>query len=239
MREGIRSTAVLGCATLLAVALLAWVAGGIGGAAAGPLGPTGTVLCKVEPEASEGTLFCPPGEGFSGIVRGAPPSSTTFESTAGPEGTISCSYAFLTMSFAEDGTAVEGPYSQFTIGGCTSTLAGEPEVKTGSYNAPYEASRFVYLSALAPQAAMVIAKVGGEAPVIRLASYGEGPDCMYRATLLGGQVVNGPPPRLIQTADWELFEENAAGCPLALHQETTMRLAQNLEAEEDLYVAAE
>jgi ABC-type phosphate transport system substrate-binding protein len=199
----------------------------------------GTVLCRIAPEEKEGTLTCPEGKGYSGEVSGVlkPETLATFESTAGPEGTISCNEAAFAGQFAEDGTSgAEGGVTALKfVGPCTSTLAGEPKVTLQMDNAPYDASRFVYLTAIAPQGSFVLAKSKGVQP--RLLLFGEEIKCFYQPTFLGGQVVNGSPTTLMIGATWKILE-GLEVCPVSLRQASELDLRQK-GGEASVYVAGE
>ncbi len=203
---------------------------------------TGTVLCKASPKSEAGVLICPPGERFAGEVTGTlmPETTATFESTAGPEGTIKCTNAELVGNFEEDGTSSpEGGITKLGFGTegspCGSSLPGEPELVLYLNNVPYGASRFVYLSTLAPQAAFVLAKEKGEA--VELATAGA-MHCFYRPNFLGGQVVNGSPTSLVTSGTWALFEWEGEECPEELRQSATLTVNRG-GSEASVYVAGE
>jgi len=203
-------------------------------------GGSGTVLCKASPEPKEGTLVCPSGEGYSGIVLGSlePETVATFKSTVGPEGTISCASAAYSGKFGEDGTSpAGGGITSLEFGNesspCSSTLEGEPEPVLDLPLAPYDASKFVYLGELAPQGAFVLSKLGGLPVVLSVSG---GLSCYYTPTFLSGQVVNGSPTRMIMSGSWELAEGNET-CPGGLQQSSNLTVTQPEEG--SLYVAGE
>ncbi len=199
------------------------------------------VLCRSAPENVEGTLICPKGEGYAGEVRGTlkPKTVATFESTAGPEGTVSCSEATLIGAFEEDGTSSpEGGVTQLEFASgeifCPSTLKFAEGVGVQVFKLPLDASKFVYLSALAPHASLVLAGSKGVQP--RLFLFGESTKCMYEPTFLSGQVINGLPTELRLAASWSL-EEGNEGCPEALKQTAEFNLDRG-KAETDLFVSS-
>lgn len=203
---------------------------------------TGTVLCKASPESEAGMLVCPSGERYTGEVTGVltPESTATFESTAGVEGTIKCTNAELAGEFEEDGTSSpERGITKFHFGTelspCSSTLPGEPKPVLSLYDLPYGASKFVYLSALAPEGAFVLAKEKGG--VVGMAISG-GMSCHYQPTFLGGQIVNGVPTRMIMEGNWKLAEGLEEECPGVLRQSSDMTVSRG-GSESSVYVAGE
>jgi len=199
------------------------------------------VLCSAEPEKAGGTLVCPEGKGYSGQIRGLmkPETVATFESTGGPKGTISCTAVTFIGFFKEDGTSVEKGVSHFEFGNaegnCSSTLEFSKEAAVGIGNPPLDASKFVFLSAIAPQGALVLAKKEGEEPELHI-GLGAEVKCHYSPTFLSGQVVNGPPTELIVGAAWTLAIGSEA-CPKSLKQATELHLDRG-EKGADLFVSA-
>jgi ABC-type phosphate transport system substrate-binding protein len=201
---------------------------------------TGTVLCKTQPEASGGVLNCPSGQGYTGIKvsgRLVPESVATFESTAGVEGTATCSYAEVEGGFNEDGSSSGGGLVNLIFEACPSTFPGKPEVGVGLLG-NNDASKFVYLSTLAPQGAFVVA---GKSGPVQLGFFFPSKPCYYQPTFLSGQVVNGSPTQLILQGTWKLIEGAEEICPLTLQQSTSrLTLVQGGSGEgAPLYVAAE
>jgi ABC-type phosphate transport system substrate-binding protein len=200
------------------------------------------VLCKSAPSKSEGVLTCPKGQGYSGEVTGILQSETQakFVSTSGPSGTITCNEASLVGKFMADGnSAPEGGISVLKFrtgeGSCGTTLAKEVEANMSFYNPPYDTSKFLYLTSIAPQAAFVLAKSKGIEPQLWL--FTEAFKCFYRPTFLSGQVSNGSPTELLLTGIWEL-ETKEESCPTSLSQTATLNLRQG-KSESPLYVASE
>lgn len=191
-------------------------------------GGGGTVLCKAKPEAIEGVLTCPQGEGFTeGKVTGelAPGTVARFYSAAGPEVTINCPEGWYTGLFDEDGTsAAGGGLFELAFGqreGCTSTFAGEPEAVVSLENPPFDSSRFEYTGAEAPQGSFTLAKSEG-VPLLRVQS---GPTCVYAPGFLANHIVNGSPTVMTMEAKWNLVEEFPEGaCPTVLVPEVEMTL---------------
>jgi ABC-type phosphate transport system substrate-binding protein len=175
---------------------------------------SGVVLCKATPENVKGVLHCPKGQAHSGAVFGSASSPTQFVSTAGPEGTISCEEAHFDGFFNENGRSIEPGLKELSFTSCASTLPGEPGGSLEFDGGPFDDSRFVYLSSLAPEGAFVIAKSEGGQPLLRFSSEFT---CMYQPSFLGGQVVNGKLTTLLLGASWEL-SEGPEECPSALHQ---------------------
>jgi len=200
------------------------------------------VLCMSSPEKVESTLVCPGGEGYAGQVRGLlnGKSVASFESTAGPKGTVFCEEASFIGKFEETGISWPGEgVTSFTFGSeenpCTSTLEGEPKLLPQFSNGPYDASKFVYLASIAPHASFVFAKSKGAQPELSLS--GGSIKCLYIPDFLGGQVVNGFTTTLAVDATWKL-SEGTEGCPVHLEQETVLELDRG-KAETSLYVAGE
>lgn len=191
-------------------------------------GPTGTVLCKAEPELVEGVLTCPKGEGFSGKVTGTlmPETVATFTSTGGPELTVTCPQGEYFGEFDEDGTSSGNGISSLEFGfkeGCTTTFPEEPEAVVSLENPPFGASRFEYTNPLAPQGIFTIAKSEGP-PILRIQS---GPVCIYLAVHNIANVTNGSPTELTMGGKWQLAEESPEGaCPTSLFHSAQMSLTQ-------------
>jgi ABC-type phosphate transport system substrate-binding protein len=210
-----------------------------------PVTSTGTVLCNVEPEAVGGVLRCPAGQAFtSDTVYGgpAPESTTTFKLPSGGEGELTCPYGNFYGLFKEDGTSHWSGLKQLVFE-CESTFPGSSGAGVWLENAPYDASRFVYLGTLAPQGAFVVAKEGGGQILLRIEGFGS--PCVYLPSFLGGQVVNGgegpeTPTRLIMEGTWQLAEGSEEACPPQLQQSSQLTLSRS-EASGGpwLYVAAE
>jgi ABC-type phosphate transport system substrate-binding protein len=208
-------------------------------------GGSGTVLCKAAPESSGGTLLCPSGQGYTGIqVSGSlvPKSTATFKSTAGLEGTFSCGQGLFYGKFNEDGTSSAGGLQNMMFN-CAGTVPGWPEAFVSFENPPFDGSRFVYLAALAPQGAFVVAKSGGGQVLLRIKG---STACVYLPTFLSGQVVNGSPEgpeaptRLIVQGEWQLAEGSEEECPLALQESAQLTVTSGGEGEGPaLYVAGE
>ncbi|HZO05256.1 MAG TPA: substrate-binding domain-containing protein [Solirubrobacterales bacterium] len=206
--------------------------------------PYGTVLCNVEPEVVGQVLDCPVGQRFTGekIIGGVyPGTTTTFEALgSGPKGTISCAAASLVGDFLEFGQADTGLYV-LTFGvseGCATTLPGEPEAVVKLASPPYNESRFVYLGKLAPQGAFVIASREGWGETQELQLEGVAENCLYTASYLAGQVVNGSPTKLLLQGTWGLTEGSAEECPETLQQSSQLTLKATNEGL-PLYVAFE
>jgi len=207
----------------------------------GGKGPT--VLCSAKPEKAGGTLVCPEGKGHSGLIRGLlkPETVATFESTGGQKGTISCSAVTFQGQFHEDGTSLEKGVSHFEFssgeGSCSSTLEFPKEAKAAVAlgNVPLDASKFVFLSAIAPQGALALAKKGEE-PRLHI-GLDEEIKCNYSPAFLSGQVINGPPTELVVGAAWVL-ETGSEGCPKSLKQATELNLDRG-EKGTDLFVSGE
>lgn len=215
-----------------------------GGEEEPPVNSTGTVLCRTAPEEAVGTLVCPPGNGYSGPVGGQlmPKSVATFEFPgAGAEGTITCEGGHLYGSFEEDGTSAGNGLQYLIFDYCNNPFWKSPESKVALENNPFEASKFVYLGTLAPQAAFVVAKQGG-GPVV-LSVYGSGGPCNYLPSFLSGQVVNGAlkgpesPTELILQGRWQLFEGAEEECPPQLQQSSQLTLTMGEEG--PLFVTGE
>ncbi|HEU4707285.1 MAG TPA: substrate-binding domain-containing protein [Solirubrobacterales bacterium] len=218
-----------------AVALEQIGAGGGGSA-------SGTVLCKASPKSSEGVLRCPEGEGFTGIeVTGEllPETEATFGSTAGPELSVSCPQGEYQGEFAKDGSSASGGIVNFVFGnktGCTTTFPESPEAVVRFANPALNASKFVYLSPLAPHGALVLAKKSGQIE-LRIESSIE---CTYVPTFLGGQVVNGSPTTLTVQGLWQWIEGPEEACPKTLQQSSQLAITQGGGGEgAPLYVAGE
>ena len=203
------------------------------------------VLCKVSPKAEAGVLRCPAKQGYAGKVNGSllPEAEATFVSTLGPAGTVSCDEGFFSGQFAEDGTsAAETGVTTLSFhgsgGNCTSTLESfkGPVKEAEIFAAPFDASKFVYLAALAPQGAFVLAKGEGSPP--RLALRGTEGKCYFVPTFLSGQVVNGTPTSLTFAASWKL-SEGTVGCPETLQQTAAFGLVHMGEEEGPIYIAGE
>jgi len=184
---------------------------------------TGTLLCKAEPELTEGVLTCPKGEGFSGTVFGRvrPKTVATFESASGPEATVSCTEGFFAGEFNEDGTGISGGISGFHFGSeepCTSTFPGEPSVNVGFENPPYYASKFVYTNPSAPQGFFKLAREDEAPPLLRIQRPIFGLlDCIYAPGGLSFQVTNDSPTEMLMSGKWKLLEDGAEGaCPTVL-----------------------
>jgi hypothetical protein len=202
-------------------------------------GPTGTKLCRIAPSEESGLLLCPKGKEYSGEVRGTlkPETTATFE---GGSGAVICKEGVFVGQFDEDGTSsAKGGVSSLDFGGsCTTTIPGwegAGEVGARLESPPLDASRFVYLSALASQGAFVFAKAGGVTPQLQVfSSMGE---CVYEATFLSGQVVNGTSTELSTAGTWKL-QGGAEECPSPLQHSATLDLTQG-KSEASVYVAGE
>jgi ABC-type phosphate transport system substrate-binding protein len=202
-----------------------------GGEEEPPVSTTGTVLCSAEPEEAAGTLVCPPENRFSGAMGGQlmPKSTATFEFPGGgAEATITCEGGNLFGKFEEDGTSAGSGLQYLIFDSCNNPFWSSPESKVTLENNPFDASKFVYLGAFAPQGAFVVAKQGG-GPVV-LSVYGSGGPCNYLPSFLGGQVVNGSlkgpesPTELIMQGRWQLFEGAEEECPPQLEQSSQLTL---------------
>jgi ABC-type phosphate transport system substrate-binding protein len=209
---------------------------------------SGTVLCKVAPESKEGVLVCPTGKGFAGQVSGelVPKTKATFETT-GPSGTFTCGDAVYLGAFQEDGTSTPGGgISNLKIGGaspCTSNLPEEPKAVIYLANPNYDGSKFVYLGALAPQGAFVLAKKKGEPMQLGLVESGTF-ECFYAPSFLSWQLANDPeaesPTRLIVQGSWQLTAGAEEACPLTLQQSSQLTVVQGSSGEgPSLYIAGE
>jgi ABC-type phosphate transport system substrate-binding protein len=204
-------------------------------------GGSGTVLCKVAPELSEGVLTCPTGQGFTGIkVSGSllPESVATFESTGGPEVTVTCPQGEYWGEFNEDGTSSGNGISSFEFGlkeGCAATFPEGPEAVVSFENPPYDASLFKYTGVSAPQGAFTLVKSNGGQPLLRIQSAAT---CVYLPADLQGQVTNGSPTRLPTFGKWQLAEESPEGaCPTSLAHSAQLTVVSVAEGK-SLYVAA-
>lgn len=202
------------------------------------------VLCKVPPVNEAGALRCPIEQGYEGKINGSLQTETaaTFVSTAGPKGTVSCDQGFFSGEFAEDGTSLSEvgvTLLRFDDSGesCNSTLESfeGPVVELEVVSPSFDASKFVYLSPIAPHGSFVLAKSEG---VPRLALRGTKGKCFYVPTFLSGQVVNGSPTRLLFSASWELDEAFGA-CPEALQQTSNFDLVRMEVEEAPIYVSGE
>lgn len=210
-----------------------------GGGEEGGSGPTGTRLCRIAPSEEAGVLLCPKGKEYAGEIRGtlAPETTATFE---GSSGAVLCKEGLLIGQFNEDGTSSPkgGVTSLGFEGKCTTTIPaweGAKELGARLESPPLSASRFVYLNALAPQGAFVFAKAGGAIPQLQLFS-SEG-ECIYEATYLSGQILNGTPTQLSMNATWKP-QGGGEECPSPLQQSATLDLTQG-KSEATLYVASE
>jgi len=203
-------------------------------------GPTGTKLCRIAPSEEAGLLLCPKGKGYSGEVRGTlkPETSATFE---GGSGDVVCKEGVLVGNFDEDGTSgAKGGVSSLDFGSsCTTTIPAWKEAEVVGVrleSPPLNASRFVYLNALSPQGAFVFAKAGGVTPQLQVfSSVGE---CVYEATFLSGQVVNGSNTELSTTGSWKVQGGGEEFCPSPLQHSATLDLTQG-KSEASIYVAGE
>lgn len=195
-----------------------------------------TALCKVSPENSEGTLLCPSGQRYAGVVEGELPAEAkaTFEATKGGSGTISCDKATLVGAFTEDGASISGEEGvTMSFGGgesgyCSSTIEAleSEEVEVSFQNPPYDASKFVYLAAIAPQASFAFAKDKGAVPILGFVPKGAETECVYTPTFLSGQVVNGSSTALLMSASWQATEGLPEGCPDEMSQANGLSLTQ-------------
>jgi ABC-type phosphate transport system substrate-binding protein len=205
-------------------------------------GKTGTVLCKAEPELVEGVLTCPEGQGFNALklaVKLLPETVATFESASGPEGTITCTEGGFFGAFNEDGTAYSGGIVNFSFGheeGCTTTFPEGPEAVVSFENPNYDASRFQYLGAKAPQGSFTLAKANEGLPLLRVQS---DRTCVYVPQFIETEVVNGNSTTMKMQAFWQLVEEFPEGaCPVGLRQSATFSLTSVLTGE-PLYIAGQ
>lgn len=181
-------------------------------------GETGTVLCKAEPEAVEGVLTCPKGEGFTeGKVTGTmyPENVATFESVEGPELVVSCPEAYYVGEFNEDGTAAGGLY-ELAFGqkeGCTTSFPEKPEAVVSLENPPLDASHFDYVGVEAPNGSFTLAKSSG-VPLLRIQSSAV---CVYAPSSVKFDIYNASPSAMLMQGTWKLFEESPEGaCPTLL-----------------------
>lgn len=199
-------------------------------------GGTGTVLCKAEPEAVEGVLTCPKGEGFTGVkVAGSLTSTATFKSAEGGGLVVLCNAGEYRGEFKENGTSSGNGLSELGFGlkeGCTTNLPEEPEATVTIENPPLDASSFQYLGAGAPQGAFFLAKSEG-APLLRIQS---SIACIYLPSKVSGQVFNGSPTQLNLEGQWKLVEQTSEECPALLSFFAPMTLTQAAEGT-PLYIA--
>ena len=141
----------------------------------GPGTAPATMLCTAEPTVKEENLHCPektwygvdliPGQDIEGGLF----TNSTFVSTEGPAGTVTCSESnFVAGIMSEGGSEPgEGIMSTFFRSGvgndCSSTLNGaeQPQVFVTPENLSYDGTKVVYKQAPAPQGTLTIAKAGG------------------------------------------------------------------------------
>jgi ABC-type phosphate transport system substrate-binding protein len=206
-------------------------------------GGTGTVLCQVEPEAVEGVLTCPKGEGFNGgKVTGTlyPTQVATFESLEGPEVLIHCPEGRYGGLFNEDGTSSTGIY-EFAFGqkeGCTTSFPEEPEATVSFENLPFGASHFDYNAPGYPHAFFTLAKSEGM-PFLRIQSSAI---CIYMPSWLEAQIVNAStenstPTLMAMVGKWKLTEQSPEGaCPTLLSSYMPMTVQMYSEGP-PLYIA--
>jgi ABC-type phosphate transport system substrate-binding protein len=188
-------------------------------------GGTGTVLCKAEPQAIEGTLVCPKGEGFTEAkVAGTlyPGNVATFESVGGPELTVHCPEGHYYGEFNEDGTSAGNGISELVFGqleGCTTNFPEEPEAVISLENPPFDASHFDYVGVEYPHGTFTLAKSNKGTPLLRIQS---SVACIYAPSWMEAQIVNAnaensTPTLLAMVGKWELLEESPGeACPTAL-----------------------
>ncbi|HET7484623.1 MAG TPA: substrate-binding domain-containing protein [Solirubrobacterales bacterium] len=203
---------------------------------------TGTTLCKSEPALKEGVLICPPGEGFSGLVTGqvTPKAVTTFESSSGPEASVSCTQGHFLGEFNEDGTGIFGGISGFGYGAeerCTSTFPGEPLTVVAFDNPPYYASRFVYTNPLEPQGFFQLRREDKAPPLLKFILGKESSTCIYEPIALNSTVSNGSPTEMLMSGKWKLLEDSAGGvCPTVMTSLSLLRMTRTSK-ELPLYIS--
>lgn len=201
-------------------------------------GGTGTVLCKANPEAVEGVLTCPKGEGFTGIkIAGSLLSTATFKSAEGGGLVVLCNAGEYRGEFNEDGTSSGGGITELEFGlkkeGCTTNLPEEPEAVVSIENPPLDASSFQYTGGEASQGTFFLGKSEGT-PVLRIQS---SILCTYLPSKVFGRVVNGSPTQLDLEGQWKLAESTSEECPVFLAFFAPFSLTQVAEEGGPLYIA--
>lgn len=204
-------------------------------------GGSATVLCKVPPALEKEVLTCPAGQHYSGKVSGTlvPETVASFESSAGPEVTVTCPQGEYVGEFNEDGTSAGNGITSFEFGlkeGCTTTFPEEPEAVVSFENPDFDASRFEYGNSLAPQGSFFLAKASGGFPLLRIQS---GPVCVYAfGPAVGFHIVNGSPTEMVMKGPWKLVEGGPEeACPTLLTSTARLTVTRPGEEGKSLYIA--
>lgn len=235
--------------TVALVACAAILMGGAGTASA-------TLLCIQEPKAEGGVLKCPePGKWGYGVdvfpgsaIGGTLTGKATFESIAGPTGTVTCTESTFNALLKSGGTSNAGEgVTKTTFNSnvgkrCTATIGVNSEAEVVAENLSYDATTAEYEAVAAPQGNMTFAKAGG-AVQIKIALPKSGESCIYQPeAALKGSWTNGKagvnPSQLSFTT--KVFKKTGgpAGCPTKERFSATYNLKAQPE-NVDIYIAKE
>lgn len=211
-----------------------------------------TKLCKAAPTSVGGVLVCPAGQAYSGEIKGQLETgqTTTFVSTVGATGTVSCNQTKWAGKFEIDGTS-QNPGGVTTLafntnnGSCTSSLANNPNVKIELENMPYDESIIGYLRETSPQGGLGYAGSTGAPKIKFIVELGGGNvNCVYGRVGVAGQVTNASgtaESKLGVSGIWGFLTETPVQgtpvCPRTLVQATRMKFEGS--AGEKIYVASQ
>lgn len=235
--------------TVALVACAAILMGGAGTASA-------TLLCIQEPKKEEEVLKCPePGKWGYGVdvfpgsaIGGTLTGKATFESIAGPTGTVTCTESTFNALLKSGGTSNAGEgVTKTTFNSnmgkrCTATIGVNSEAEVVAENLSYDATTAEYEAVASPQGNMTFAKAGG-AVQIKIALPKSGENCVYQPEeALKGSWTNGKagvnPSQLSFTT--KVFKKTGGpgGCPTKVRFSATYNLKAQPE-NVDIYIAKE